>query len=82
MSVGHIARLLEEAGTPTVIVAVKAFQRRLEAMRVPRALIAPHRMGRPLGRPGDRDRQRQVVEAALGLLETASEAGTIRTFSP
>jgi hypothetical protein len=78
VSVGHIARLLEEAGIPTVIIAVKAFQKRLEAMHAPRVLITPHLMGRPLGRPGDRNHQRQVIEAALDLLETAAEAGAVR----
>jgi hypothetical protein len=78
VSVGHIARLLEEAGIPTVIIAVKAFQKRLEAMHAPRLLITPHLMGRPLGLPRDRVRQRQAIEAALDLLETAVEAGAVR----
>lgn len=82
MSVGHVARVFEESGLSTVIVAVKAFQGRLETMHVPRALITPHLMGRPLGRPGDDDRQRQVVQAALALLESASQAGTIKEFNP
>ena len=77
MSVGHIARLLETAGIPTVIIGIQAFRQSLAAMTPPRALITPHPMGRTIGAPGDRKRQRQVVLAALDLLETAEQAGTI-----
>ena len=77
MSVGHIARLLEAAGTPTVIVAVRSFRKRLEMMTVPRALLTPYLMGRPIGRPGDREEQKRVLQAALQLLETADQGGTI-----
>ncbi len=80
MSVGHIARLLEEAGIPTVIVAVKSFQTRMQMMSVPRALLTPHLMGRPIGRPGDLEQQRKVIQAALQLLETADHGGTIIDF--
>ncbi|MBI1299272.1 hypothetical protein GC175_30440 [bacterium] len=66
---------------PTVIIAVKAFQRRLEAMHVPRLLVTPHTMGRPLGYPQDRERHQAVLAAALDLLTTATSAGTIREFS-
>lgn len=74
---GHVARLLEEAGIPTVIIAIRAFRRRLEMMTPPRALITPHLMGRPLGAPGDHERQRATILAALDLLESAKQAGTI-----
>ena len=81
MSVGHIARMLEEAGIPTVIVAVQSFRKRLEMMTVPRALLTPHLMGRPIGRPGDRKQQRRVIQAALQLLETADQGGTLIDFN-
>jgi len=77
VSVGHIARLLEASGIATVIIGIRAFRPSLEAMTSPRALITPHLMGRTLGAPGDRDRQRAVVAAALDLLETASQPGTL-----
>jgi len=80
MSVGHIARLLEAAGIPTVIVAVQSFRKRLEMMTVPRALLTPHLMGRPIGRPGDREQQQSVIQAVLELLETADQGGTIIDF--
>ncbi len=57
-------------------IGIRAFRPRLEAMTLPRALITPHLMGRTLGAPGDRDRQRAAVEAALELLESAEQPGT------
>lgn len=77
MSVGHVARAFEEAGTPTVAVYIEAFAHYAEAMHLPRTLVAPHPMGRPLGPPGDAKRQREVVEAALGLFDTAVAGGTL-----
>ena len=73
---GHLARLVEESGIATVIIAAKAFRKRLEALIPPRVLITRHVMGRPLGPPGDQRRQRQVLNAALQLLGEATEAGT------
>lgn len=70
MSVGHVARLLEEEGIPTVIVAAGAFRDRLEAMEVPRLLPTPHWMGRPLGPPGEAGTQRETLRRALDLLES------------
>lgn len=68
MSVGHVARVAEEAGIGTVIIAVDTFRERLEAMRVPRLLTTPFWMGRPLGRAGDGETQRRTLLAALELL--------------
>lgn len=81
MSVGHVARLLEEAGIPTVILAVRSFQSRLVPMSVPRLAISPNPMGRPVGAPGDREGQRATIMAALKLLEDAKEGGTVLTLS-
>ncbi len=77
MSVGHVARLMEAAGIATVIVASRVFRAQLKMMHLPRVLLTPHVMGRPLGPPGNRNRHHEVLTAALSLLETASEAGTI-----
>jgi hypothetical protein len=77
VSVGHVARLLEEAGIATVIVASEAFRLRLESMAVPRLLVTPHPMGRPLGPPGDQARHREVIRAALRLLERGEKVGTM-----
>ena len=80
MSVGHVARLLEAAGIATVVIAVRAFRPRLEVMTLPRVMLTPHLMGRPLGAPGDREEQRAIVLAALNLLEKAEQGGTYVEF--
>ena len=72
VSVGHLARLIEEAGIPTVAIYVQAFAPVAERMRLPRVLVTRHPVGRPLGAPGDAEGQREVVSSALGLLESAS----------
>lgn len=73
MSVGHVQRAVEEAGIPTVSVYVRSFGHIPELMGLSRSLITRHPMGRPLGAPGDRRRQRAVVEAALALLESPEQ---------
>lgn len=77
---GHVARLMETGGIPTVVIGVRAFRDRLAAMRLPRTVITPHPMGRTLGAPGNRETQRKVILAALDLLENAKESGTIIDF--
>ncbi|MBZ0309435.1 MAG: hypothetical protein K8I82_25450 [Anaerolineae bacterium] len=69
MSVGHVARVLEENGIATVIIAVEAFRVKLEAMSVPRLFCTPYLMGRPLGHPGDDITHERIVREALMLLE-------------
>ena len=78
MSVGHVARLVEEAGIPTVIVASQIFTRPLEAMHLPRVLLTPNLLGRPLGRPFDRAAQMVAVQKGLSLLESAEVSGTVK----
>lgn len=77
MSVGHIARLLEEAGTPTVVVGVKAFRPTMEVISLPRVVVTSFLMGRTLGYPGERNQQRQVLLTALKLLESAEQGGSL-----
>jgi hypothetical protein len=72
--------MLEESGIPTVIVAVKAFKKRMQMMTVPRVLLTPHLMGRPMGRPGDNATHRKVIQSALALLASAEQGGTIVDF--
>jgi len=79
--VGHFARLLESAGIATVIVAAAAFRPRMEPMNLPRLLLTPHLMGRPLGLPGDLQTQRAILQAAFDLLEAAPAGGTMIEFS-
>ena len=68
MSVGHVQRAIEQSGIPTVSVYVASFGHIPKLMSLPRSVITRHPMGRPLGAPGDGERQRQVVETALRLL--------------
>jgi len=39
-------------------------------------------MGRTIGPPGAAERHREVLEAALGLMESATRAGTIVELDP
>lgn len=73
MSVGHVARLMESAGIPTVVVAVAAFEEPLKKMMLPRVLLTPYLLGRPVGPVGDARAQRGVLQAALDLLAEAQE---------
>lgn len=68
VSVGHVQRAIESIGIPTVGVYVRAFGHIPELMGVARAVLTRHPMGRPLGAPGDAERQKAVVRAALSLL--------------
>lgn len=77
MSVGHLARLLEEAGIATVIIAVRAFRSVLEAMTLPRVVLTPHLFGRPVGPPGESSRQLETLRAGLELLGGAQQGGMI-----
>ncbi len=80
VSVGHVARTIESAGLPTVAVYVQAFEKVARDMRLPRVLLTAHPLGRPLGAPGDRERQRAVLSAALDLLAGATANGAVREF--
>ncbi len=73
MSVGHVQRAIESAGIPTVGVYVRSFGHLPALMGVARALITKHPMGRPLGAPGDGERQMAVVRAALDLLPQSEQ---------
>ena len=68
---------MEAAGIATVIIAVRAFREHLAQMTLPRVVTTPHLLGRPLGVPGDHQRQRESILAALKLLESAKQVGTI-----
>ena len=76
MSVGHVARLMEAAGIPTVVVAVAAFETPLKKMKLPRVLLTPFLLGRPVGPVGKQKIQQSVMRAALDLLASAREPGT------
>ena len=78
MSVGHVQRAIETAGVPTVSVYIEAFSHAPNFMNLPRTVITNHPLGRPLGAPGDVERQRAVVEKALSLF--GADSPTIVNF--
>ena len=78
VSVGHVQRVVEAAGIPAVGVYISAFGHVPQQLSVSRALITPNPLGRPLGAPGDAERQLDVVEAALALFGVDSP--TIRDY--
>jgi hypothetical protein len=49
-------------------------------LKLPRALITRHILGRTVGAPYDDDGQRDVVRAALDLLKDAHSPGTVEEF--
>ncbi len=66
-AVGLMAAELERQGIATV--AIQLLREVAERVRPPRALFVPFRHGYPLGEPGNPQRQRAVLEAALSMLE-------------
>lgn len=80
VSVGHVARAIEESGIPTVTVMVRAFEHRAREMKIPRTLVVKHPMGRPLGAAGDATRHHAVLRAAFDLLKTATGGGIVVEF--
>ena len=69
-----IARHLEEHGIPTVIMG--AAKDIVEHCGVPRLLFSDVPLGNQAGRPFDVSSQRQTLELALRVLETAPAART------
>ena len=65
-----VSRHLEENGLPTVMVGSALDV--VEHCGVPRFLFNDFPLGNPCGHPWRADMQREVVETALGLLETAT----------
>jgi hypothetical protein len=65
--VSALAHYLEEEGIPSVAIALVRPQ--AERTRPPRALWVPFELGRPFGPPGDPAFQKQVILAAVRLLE-------------
>lgn len=74
-AVGHY---LEDEGIPTV--GISLVREHSEKMRPPRALWVPFMLGRPLGAPDAPDFQRQVLRAALELLEADGGPVLLRDF--
>lgn len=68
---------METAGIPTVVVAVAAFEAPLRKMMLPRVLLTPFLMGRPIGPVGNYRLQRGVLKTALDLLASTQAASVI-----
>ncbi len=66
-AVGLVAAELERQGIATV--AIQLLREVAERVRPPRAMFVPFRHGFPLDIPGEPERQRAVLEAALRMLE-------------
>ena len=49
-------------------------------MALPRVLLTPYLLGRPVGPPGEEQQQRETLRAGLELLEIATEGGVIRVL--
>jgi len=80
VSVGHIARALEQSGIATVVICSGVFRDRVQAMSLPRTLFTHNIFGRPMGRPGDKKTQLRILNAALDLFESAEEGNTVVDF--
>jgi len=68
-TVSLVARHLEANGIPTVVIATA--RDIVETAAVPRLLFVDFPLGAPCGEPGNVAQQREVLEMALRLLETA-----------
>ena len=73
-TVSLVARHLEASGIPTVVIATA--RDIVEHCGVARLVFVDFPLGNPCGVPFDVDMQSDIVELALGLLETASQPGT------
>ena len=69
-----LARRIEAAGIPTVVVTMMPDL--AEAVLAPRILGVEFPFGHPFGLPGDAPGQRRVLEAALVVLAGADRPGT------
>ncbi len=72
---GLVARVIEAAGIPTVLVSTG---RDLTAQVLPpRSLFVNFPMGNNFGAPGDAAQQRRILARALRLVAEITEPGTI-----
>lgn len=76
---GLVARVVEEAGIPTVLVSTGRDLTR--QVLPPRAVFLNFPMGNPFGRPFDAATQRAILLDALHLTQTARTGGTLVDLS-
>jgi D-proline reductase (dithiol) PrdB len=73
--VGLVARVIEGAGIPTVVVSTG---RDLSAqVKAPRTVFVNFPMGNPFGRPFDAVQQRKILLDALAALESVEIGGAL-----
>lgn len=72
---GLIAHAIESVGIPTV--SIMLLKEIAEQIRAPRAVFLKWPFGHPLGEPGNRAQQNQVIAAALDALYIIRDPGTI-----
>ena len=70
-----LAQTFEKAGLSTVLVTMMPYW--AEKMGAPRTVGVEVPFGHPLGMPGDREMQMNIIRAALSLLEETQEPGVI-----
>ena len=75
-SVSLIARGLEQAGVPTMILAVE--KEIVESVRPPRAALYRGQCGSVAGQPNWPEHQRRILDEALRLIEPMDQAGIRR----
>lgn len=63
-----LAYYLEDEGIATTVVSLVRLHS--ESVQPPRTMFVPFELGRPLGQPNNHGLQRDVLERALGLLES------------
>jgi D-proline reductase (dithiol) PrdB len=73
--VGLVARVVEEAGIPTVLVSTG--RDLTQQVLPPRSVFLNFPMGNPFGRAEDAGMQRRILLDALRLAETASRGGVM-----
>ena len=81
VSVGHVARSIEAHGVATTAIFIEAFEVHARQMRLPRVLLTPNPMGRPVGPPHRAEAQRDAVRAALDLIDSAPGPETVARLS-
>ena len=72
---GLIARSIEAAGIPTVVISIT--RDLTEAVGAPRAVFVKWPLGHPLGEADNAAQQRTLIFEALRLLVNATEPGLI-----
>ncbi len=55
-----------------MVIASEVFEERLTCMKLPRILLTPYPMGRPMGYPNHDKTQKQILRTALMMLEESN----------